>query len=82
MNARFSQTISAGGDCANLHELIMHSSSTRRYFLSLPVSVQMQLHEQGGYIRSAESLRLRVCALEKYNRALELSDSLSLPWRN
>ena len=67
---------------ANLHELIMHSSSTRRYFLSLPVSVQMQLHEQGGYIRSAESLCLRVCALEKYNRALELSDSLSLPWRS
>ena len=62
---------------ANLHELIMHSSSTRRYFLSLPVSVQMQLHEQGDYIRSAEPAPARLCTGEVQPRARALGQPLA-----
>lgn len=40
----------------NLKELINESSSTRRYFLSLPVGVQMKLHEQNEFIHSAYEL--------------------------
>ena len=31
---------------ANLQELIQTSSSSRMYLLSLPVDIQLQLHEQ------------------------------------
>ena len=40
----------------DLHDLIRHSSSTRRYFLSLPVGMQMDLHEKNEHIRTAEEL--------------------------
>ena len=40
----------------DLHDLIRRSSSTRRYFLSLPVGMQMDLHEKNAHIRTAEEL--------------------------
>ncbi len=40
----------------NLRELLQRSSSTRTYFVSLPVEMQIRLHEQGEHIRSAEQL--------------------------
>lgn len=43
----------------NLQELIRGSSSSRRYFLSLPVELQMRLHQQNEEIHSAAGLRLR-----------------------
>lgn len=41
----------------DLQEMIQISSSSRKYFLSLPVSVQMQLHEQNEFIRTQYELR-------------------------
>lgn len=40
----------------DLHELLMRSSSTCRYFTSLPVEVQMDLHRMNSSIRTAEQL--------------------------
>lgn len=40
----------------NLHQLIQGSSSTRRYFLSLPADMQCWLHAQGEHIHSAQQL--------------------------
>ena len=39
-----------------LKQLIDHSASSRAYFLSLPVSLQIKLHAQGEHIRSAQDL--------------------------
>lgn len=41
----------------NLHALICASSSSRQYLLSLPVSVQMELHQQNAYIHTLYELR-------------------------
>ncbi len=41
---------------SNLQQLLQGSSSARRFFCSLPVSVQVQLHHQGQWIRTAEQL--------------------------
>lgn len=49
----------------NLAELIQRSSSTRQYFLSLPVDVQMKLHHRNEYIRSAYELHNHADYLEK-----------------
>lgn len=54
----------------DLSGLIDHSSSTREYFLSLPVETQMLLHQSGGEIRNAEQLRRYVDLLERHNRFL------------
>lgn len=51
---------------ANLQELIKTSSSSRRYLLSLPVSIQMQLHEQNEFIRTQYELRRNAEYLMKY----------------
>lgn len=55
----------------NLQDLISHSSSSRRYFLSLPVSLQLALHAHGEYICTATDLHLRADMLEKYNHAVK-----------
>lgn len=50
----------------NLEDLISHSSSSRRFFLSLPVPVQRKLHERhSGYIHNALELHARVDALNR-----------------
>lgn len=41
----------------NLHELIFSSSSSRQYFLSLPVEIQIILHEQNDFIHTLFELR-------------------------
>ena len=41
----------------NLQELIRRSSSTRRFFLSQPVEMQMALHRYGDEIHTAQELR-------------------------
>lgn len=61
---------------ANLKELIYNSSSTRKYFFSLPVETQLLLAEEGEYIRSAEKLRLAASNLEKYSKAIMISERL------
>ncbi len=58
----------------NLHELIRHSSSTRKYFLSLPVEMQLTMHEQNEYIHTAEELRDHVIAARDYARHVELGN--------
>jgi hypothetical protein len=58
----------------DLNELVYHSSSSRRYFFSLPVSMQLSLSEYGNIIRSAAELRAHAERMEKYNRAVENSE--------
>lgn len=58
---------------ADLHELLIHSSSTRRYFLSQPVQMQIALHNRGNYIHSAHELRMHIDAVNAYNRAIAIS---------
>lgn len=41
----------------NLHALISGSSSSRQYLLSLPVAVQMELHQQDAHIHTLYELR-------------------------
>lgn len=49
----------------DLHELLMNSSSTRQYFMKLPVSVQMTLHQQNDDIRTANELHQYVDRMTK-----------------
>ena len=62
---------------ADLHGLVAGSSSARQYFLSLPVALQMQLHEHNACIHSADQLHRQADLIEKYNRAAAISDSLN-----
>jgi hypothetical protein len=48
----------------NLNHLVRESSSSRRYFLSLPVSMQIDLHEHNDYIHTAAELHRRVDAIK------------------
>lgn len=43
----------------NLQDLISYSSTTREYFLSLPVSVQVALHKYNSNIHTAADLHLQ-----------------------
>lgn len=53
----------------NLQELIWGSTSTRAYFLSLPVAVQIVLHEQNNYIHTAEELHTNAeCIISSHMR--------------
>lgn len=61
----------------SLHDLIYKSSGSRQYFMSLPVKMQLELHEHNAYIHTAADLHMRVELIEKHNRAVELSDSLT-----
>ncbi|SCJ75018.1 Uncharacterised protein [uncultured Clostridium sp.] len=56
-----------------LHDLLASSNCTRQYFLSLPVAVQVALHEQDAYIHTAAQLRARAEAIEQYNNAVRIS---------
>lgn len=49
----------------NLQDLILHSSSTRQYFLSLPVSLQLTLHEYNNHIHTAADLHFLVNSIQK-----------------
>lgn len=43
----------------NLHALVRGSSSARRYFLSLPVEIQIAMQEHSAYIHTAAELHQR-----------------------
>lgn len=60
----------------NLNQLVRESSSFRRYFLSLPVSMQLKLHVHNDYIHTADELHRRTDALLKYERQVQISESL------
>lgn len=60
----------------NLHELFYHSSSSRQYFLALPVEMQLQVSELGGGIHTAAELHETVQLLEKHNHAVMISESM------
>lgn len=59
----------------NLQDLIYNSSSSRKYFLSLPVPMQIALHERNDFIHTSESLHAHADAIEKYNHAIENSEA-------
>ena len=54
----------------NLENLLAGSSSARRYFLSLPVSLQLRLHENSSAIQTAASLR-RIAPILEHRSLLE-----------
>lgn len=43
----------------DLQDLISHSATTRQYFLSLPVPLQLTLHKCNPYIHTAADLHLQ-----------------------
>lgn len=57
----------------NLKHLVRVSSSSRRYFLSLPVIMQMELCEHNEYIHNAADLHRHVNAIEAYRRQVQIS---------
>lgn len=60
----------------NLNQLLHKSSSSRQYFLSLPVDTQIKLHEYSGYIHTADELHRHTDAILKYERQVQISGSL------
>ena len=56
----------------NLQSLIQNSNSTRKYFLSLPVNVQLELHKHNVYIHSAHQLHNLVYSME--NNLYKIND--------
>ena len=56
----------------HLQDLIQNSSSSRQYFLSLPVDVQMALHSQNEYIKTAAQLHKSAELVSIYQRQEEL----------
>lgn len=51
----------------NLQSLIRNSSSTRNYFLSLPVDMQLELHKHNEYIHSAQQLHNLAYSIKNMN---------------
>ena len=56
----------------NLTQLINKSHSCRKFFMSLPVELQMELHKYGEYIETAESLRRTAAEMRNIMRLKEL----------
>lgn len=52
----------------DLHDLISHSSTTRQYFLSLPVPLQLALHEYNTYIHTAADLHYCADIVQQYEK--------------
>lgn len=57
----------------DLNALLLGSSSTRAYFISLPVWLQMLLHEKYNHIRTALQLHNIADILLKQNKYLQFS---------
>lgn len=49
----------------SLQELISRSSSSRQYFLSLPVSMQLALHERNSSIHTAADLHFHADSMKQ-----------------
>ncbi len=60
----------------NLHTLLEQSSGTRSYFLTLPVELQLALHEQNDLIHTAQELHLHADAARDYQKHVLLSEAL------
>ena len=58
----------------SLHDLINSSSSSRKFFLSLPVKMQICLHEHNDYIHTADELHRKAEIIEKYEHHCKLSE--------
>lgn len=58
----------------DLKDLVEHSSSSRRYFLSLPVPTQLSLSEYNHTIRSAAELHAHAEMIKKHCHAIENSE--------
>lgn len=58
----------------DLHDLIRHSSSTRQYFLSLPIKMQLSLHKYNYDIHTAEQLHKKVSMIENYEHQCKISN--------
>ena len=57
----------------NLNHLVRESSSSRQYFLSLPVPMQIQLHEHNESIHTAAELHRYVDEVNIYHKQVQLS---------
>lgn len=66
----------------NLQDLIYNSSSSRKYFLSLPVSMQLSLHEHNDYIHTSAGLHTLADIIEKYNHSVENSKTFYFSVKN
>lgn len=49
----------------SLHDLLMEDDEVRRYFISLPVRVQMTIHHENNRIRTEQQLRDYVALMTK-----------------
>lgn len=58
----------------DLGRMLEKSSSTRQYFLSLPVEMQIALHEQNDQIHTAEELRRQAGFLETMAKQIAVSE--------
>ncbi len=58
----------------NLHELIFSSSSSMRYFTSLPVEIQLLLHEHESSIHTLSDLHIKADIISGYRKAVLLSE--------
>lgn len=53
----------------NLQDLLSHSTTTRQYFLTLPVSLQLVLHKYNSYIHTAADLHLKADMIRSLSSA-------------
>lgn len=60
----------------NLRELLRQSSSSRKLYFSQNVEIQMKLSGYSEYIHSLEQLNLAIDAINGYDLAVKLSESL------
>lgn len=58
---------------SNLNELINNSKSSRDFFLSLPVNMQMKLHEHSPYIHSAAELHNTIYTIQNAKHLSDIS---------
>lgn len=66
----------------NLKDLIFKSSSARKYFLSLPSTLQIKMHsEYNEYIHTLSDLHLKSAQIIKNEKQAEISDSLNSLFR-
>ncbi|MCH5298909.1 MAG: hypothetical protein J1E96_04010 [Ruminococcus sp.] len=59
----------------DLTQLISDSASSRRFFLSLPVEMQLSLHSRNDSVHTAEELREMVHSINRENHYLDLSQN-------
>ncbi len=60
----------------NLQSLLQGSKSSRDFFLALPVTMQLCLHEHAGLIHTAQDLHRSVDQLSLHRRQLSIAGYL------